>query len=217
MITVKGAPEGMKPLLNMTTEESVAFDSAVSLKQKQGLKPIVIAEKYLTKEEKREYEEKYNSLKQNIVFQGNELEELSKKFETNLSLVGVIGLQDHVREQATETVDLLKEADIKVWMVTGDNRDNAVNVAYHTGILNEKLKVYTFNNNEKDEAKRSMRVVLDNLSAILDENPKDIMSKSESDSSLKKLHTNATVHIHNNESNKLNFSIVVEGDTFSHI
>lgn len=53
----------------------------------------------------------------------------------NCIFLGLILLKDEIKENVKETVKELKEAGIKVVMVTGDNKETAVNIAKEVGIL----------------------------------------------------------------------------------
>jgi calcium-translocating P-type ATPase len=53
----------------------------------------------------------------------------------NSVLLGLILLKDQIKENVKETVAELKEAGIKVVMVTGDNKETATNIAKEVGIL----------------------------------------------------------------------------------
>jgi len=54
-----------------------------------------------------------------------------------LTLVGLIFIKDDVRKEAIEGVKLVTDAHIKTVMITGDNKDTAVNIGKETGIYKE--------------------------------------------------------------------------------
>ncbi len=57
-----------------------------------------------------------------------------KKCEESI-LVGVILIKDEVRKEASEGIKLVKEANIQVIMMTGDNLDTAKSIAIECGLL----------------------------------------------------------------------------------
>ena len=44
----------------------------------------------------------------------------------------------------TEVIDFMKSAGIKVWILTGDKLETAVNIAISAGILNSKMTTHKF-------------------------------------------------------------------------
>ena len=57
--------------------------------------------------------------------------------ERELSLVGVTGIEDRLQEEVVETIKDLRTARIKVWMLTGDKKETAINLGYSAGLLTQ--------------------------------------------------------------------------------
>ncbi|KAK2849262.1 hypothetical protein Q5P01_009096 [Channa striata] len=60
------------------------------------------------------------------------------KLETNLSLLGATGVEDRLQENVPDTITALREAGIKVWVLTGDKTETAVNIGYACRLLEEE-------------------------------------------------------------------------------
>jgi P-type E1-E2 ATPase len=54
-------------------------------------------------------------------------------------LIAVLGIRDIVRPEVPEAVKKCQEAGIKVRVITGDNRTNAINIAKECGIYDNNL------------------------------------------------------------------------------
>lgn len=61
--------------------------------------------------------------------------------EQSLTFIGFVGLFDPPREEAKESVAILKEAGIITMMITGDHKDTAYAVASELGITNSEANV----------------------------------------------------------------------------
>ena len=57
------------------------------------------------------------------------LDQAYERVETELTLLGASAIEDKLQEDVVETIQGLKEAGIKVWMMTGDKFETAENVA----------------------------------------------------------------------------------------
>lgn len=59
-------------------------------------------------------------------------EKLSKAFdiiETKLILVGATGIEDRLQEDCDKTLAALRRAGIKIWVLTGDKKETALNIS----------------------------------------------------------------------------------------
>jgi magnesium-transporting ATPase (P-type) len=63
-----------------------------------------------------------------------ELQSLYLKLETELQVLGATGVEDQLQDLVPETLEALKEAGIRIWMLTGDKMETAVNVGIACGI-----------------------------------------------------------------------------------
>lgn len=52
--------------------------------------------------------------------------------------VGVTGIEDRLQESVPDTIVALREAGIKVWVLTGDKPETAVNIGYACRLLDEE-------------------------------------------------------------------------------
>ena len=54
------------------------------------------------------------------------------------TLIGIIFIKDDIREEAKDSIKLIKEAGVNVVMVTGDSKETASNIANEVGIIEDK-------------------------------------------------------------------------------
>ena len=50
-------------------------------------------------------------------------------------MVGATGIEDKLQEDVPETIHDLKKAGIKVWMLTGDKKETAINSGHSAGTV----------------------------------------------------------------------------------
>ncbi|XP_077572622.1 phospholipid-transporting ATPase IC [Stigmatopora nigra] len=63
------------------------------------------------------------------------LEKLYDEMEQDFQLLGVTAIEDRLQEGVPETISLLKQAGIKVWVLTGDKKETAINIGYACKLL----------------------------------------------------------------------------------
>ncbi|KAK6741578.1 hypothetical protein RB195_009443 [Necator americanus] len=111
------------------------------------------------------------------------LADVAEKIEKNMTLVGATAIEDKLQEYVPETVQALMAADMRVWMLTGDKRETAINIAHSCALCNpgtELLTVdkYTFEetytklvqlaerSKQLDDEKKEFAMVIDGKSLV---------------------------------------------------
>ncbi|XP_055363620.1 probable phospholipid-transporting ATPase IM [Betta splendens] len=69
------------------------------------------------------------------------LEKLYDEMERELQFVGVTAIEDRLQDGVPETVSLLQQAGIKIWVLTGDKKETAVNIGYSCKLLDPDTKL----------------------------------------------------------------------------
>jgi len=59
--------------------------------------------------------------------------EAAERIEKNLILLGATGIEDKLQEGVPETIAQLSRAGIKIWVLTGDRQETAINIGYASG------------------------------------------------------------------------------------
>ena len=85
----------------------------------------------------KEYETAKKSLAENRAIQ---IGKLHDNLERNLMLIGATAIQDKLQEGAADTIKALKNAQIKVWVLTGDKIETAINIGYACGLLDNSMQ-----------------------------------------------------------------------------
>ncbi len=61
--------------------------------------------------------------------------QVASQLEAGLSLLGATGVDDQLQEGVPDTIKLLLEAGIKVWIITGDKQETAITIGASTNLL----------------------------------------------------------------------------------
>lgn len=95
---------------------------------KDGLRTLCMAKKVLSEMEFSLWYSRYNNC--DIENRENEQFVLCNELETDLELLGATGIEDKLQEGVAESMRALEMADIKVWVLTGDKQETAINIGY---------------------------------------------------------------------------------------
>ena len=56
-----------------------------------------------------------------------------------MTLLGCTGIEDSLQDEVKETICSMKEANIVVWVLTGDKVETAINIGYSCNLLHEGI------------------------------------------------------------------------------
>ncbi|KAL1841892.1 hypothetical protein VTJ49DRAFT_6414 [Mycothermus thermophilus] len=108
----------------------------------EGLRTLIFAYRYLDEDEYRRWKEIYLKATTSLVKRQERIEEAAELVEQDFDLAGATAIEDKLQKGVPETIDKLRRANIKVWMLTGDKRETAINVAHSARICKPFSEVY---------------------------------------------------------------------------
>lgn len=137
----KGADSVVKSLLSSTMNHEMIEYAVNELKAFgcEGLRTLVLAEKKLTINEYNEWLKEYEIAKKSLNRKLEKMEDLQEKMEKKLKLIGATAIHDKLQDGVPETIQALREAGLKVWVLTGDKIETAINIGYSCGLLNNMM------------------------------------------------------------------------------
>ncbi|KAH0984837.1 hypothetical protein GBA52_012014 [Prunus armeniaca] len=106
-----------------------------------GLRTLVIAYRELGEEEFKIWEKEFLKAKSSVT-EGRDLlvDGVADKIETDLILLGVTAVEDKLQKGVPECINKLAQAGIKIWVLTGDKMETAVNIGYACSLLRQDMK-----------------------------------------------------------------------------
>ena len=67
-----------------------------------------------------------------------------------MHLLGATAIEDKLQDGVPETIDILMRANIKIWVLTGDKVETAVNIANSCKLINPAMKLFVLDKNDPD-------------------------------------------------------------------
>jgi phospholipid-transporting ATPase len=67
---------------------------------------------------------------------------VAELIEKDLVLVGCTAIEDKLQEGVPACIQTLSAAGIKIWVLTGDKMETAINIAYACSLVNNDMKQF---------------------------------------------------------------------------
>ena len=111
---------------------------------REGLRTLVMARRKLSPEA-------YDNFKQNYYeasISSHDRNEamaavIAKDLEQGLELLGLTGVEDKLQDEVRSTLELLRNAGLKIWMLTGDKIETATVIAISTKLVARNQYIHT--------------------------------------------------------------------------
>ncbi|RAL59529.1 hypothetical protein DID88_006523 [Monilinia fructigena] len=106
----------------------------------EGLRTLCLAMREIPENEFQEWWQVFDKAQTTV--SGNRAEELDKAaeiLERDFTLLGATAIEDRLQDGVPETIHTLQEAGIKVWVLTGDRQETAINIGMSCKLISEDM------------------------------------------------------------------------------
>mmetsp|Transcript_30716 Transcript_30716/g.30209 ORF Transcript_30716/g.30209 Transcript_30716/m.30209 type:complete len:196 (+) Transcript_30716:718-1305(+) len=66
----------------------------------------------------------------------------AEKLEHSFTLVGATAIEDRLQDDVAETIAFIRKAGIKLWVLTGDKVETAINIGYSCALLEQDMEIF---------------------------------------------------------------------------
>jgi phospholipid-translocating P-type ATPase (flippase) len=163
ILVTKGADSVIEGLLQEPI--SMAYRDRLKEYSQSGLRTLLVAYKRIDRHAFRKWDKEYKEA-QNIT-DGNKAEQvlrLQAEMETGLKLVGITAVEDCLQDGVPEAIATIKEAGIRLWVLTGDKTETAVDIARSCYIFTDSTRVaYATGATSEEEAFQKLEIAKDQI------------------------------------------------------
>ncbi|CAO0794301.1 unnamed protein product [Mucor circinelloides] len=105
----------------------------------EGLRTLCFAMREITEDEYIKWAAIYEKASTTLVDRAQELDNAAELIEKDMFLLGATAIEDKLQDGVPDTIHTLHEANIKVWVLTGDRQETAINIGYSCKLLTEEM------------------------------------------------------------------------------
>lgn len=133
----------------------------------EGLRTLCIAYTDLDESEYKEWLKIQNETSVVLKDRAQKLEECYELIEKNLMLLGATAIEDQLQGGVPETIATLLKAEIKIWVLTGDKQETAVNIGYSCRLVSQTMSLIVVNEDSLDATRETLTNHCNNLGDLL--------------------------------------------------
>ncbi|EFQ97245.1 phospholipid-transporting ATPase 1 [Nannizzia gypsea CBS 118893] len=120
------------------------LDEETANMAREGLRTLVVGRKKLTSEHYGEFSKSYKEASMSLNDRDSLMTSVAREYlERDLELLGVTGVEDKLQKDVKPSLELLRNAGIKIWMLTGDKVETARCVAVSSKLVSRGQVINT--------------------------------------------------------------------------
>eukprot|EP00731_Ephydatia_muelleri_P034005 Em0044g25a len=180
----------------------------------EGLRTLVCAKREISEEEYTAWAEEHHAAS---IIQKNRDEALDavyEKIEKNLVLLGATAIEDKLQDGVPDTIANLARANIKIWVLTGDKQETAVNIGYSSKLLTDQMKVFIVDKDSKEEVQMQLEEANSEILKMSGTSGRNVSNYKHVSVNMSQIADEATSNTGKNDTPP--FGIVINGHSLRH-
>uniref|UniRef100_A0A5F9CCM0 Phospholipid-transporting ATPase n=1 Tax=Oryctolagus cuniculus TaxID=9986 RepID=A0A5F9CCM0_RABIT len=111
---------------------------------REGLRTLVVARRALTEEQYQDFESRYSQAKLSVHDRTLKVAAVVESLEREMELLCLTGVEDQLQADVRPTLEMLRNAGIKIWMLTGDKLETATCIAKSSHLVSRTQDIHVF-------------------------------------------------------------------------
>ncbi|GLE03014.1 hypothetical protein PINS_up011893 [Pythium insidiosum] len=125
----------------------------------EGLRTLVLARKELSEREYLDWDAAYQRAVTSLTNREELLADVAEAIERDMTVVGATAIEDKLQEGVPSAIFNLAQAGIKIWMLTGDKEETAINIGHACRLINDSMRLLLIN-------KENLRELVEQVDAL---------------------------------------------------
>lgn len=151
-------------------EESLVNDDAAVIERcfqhindfaTEGLRTLLYGYRWIDEDEYAGWKKLYLEATTSLVDRQRRIEQTAEHIEQHLDLAGATAIEDKLQKGVPEAIDKLRRANIKMWMLTGDKRETAINIGHSCRLIKDYSTVVILDHETGEVEQRIGAAILD--------------------------------------------------------
>ncbi|KAB1267819.1 Phospholipid-transporting ATPase IB [Camelus dromedarius] len=132
-----------------------------------GLRTLCVAYIDLTEAEYQQWLVKYKEASTVVQDRTQSLEDCYDTIERKFLLLGATAIEDRLQARVPETITSLLKANIRIWVLTGDKQETAINIAYSCKLLSGQMPRIQLNTDSLEATQEVINQSCQDLGTLL--------------------------------------------------
>ena len=131
-----------------------------------GLRTLCVAYRYLSEEEFEQWSKVYDASCAAVTDRDLQIDEACELIEHELYILGATALEDKLQEGVPDAIATLHNAGIKLWILTGDKLQTAIEIGYSCNLLTNEMEIMIISADSEEDAQSHIEAALNKIASM---------------------------------------------------
>lgn len=127
----------------------------------EGLRTLLYGYRYIEEQEYVSWKKVYLDATTSLVDRQEMIEKAGELVEKDFELAGATAIEDKLQKGVPEAIDKLRRANIKLWMLTGDKRETAINIGHSCRLIKDYSTITILDHEAGEVHERIAAAIID--------------------------------------------------------
>jgi phospholipid-transporting ATPase len=132
----------------------------------EGLRTLLCAYRPISAKEYKAWEEKHAEAAASLDDRAGKVAESAARLERDLILCGATAIEDRLQDGVPDAISLLRDSGIAVWVLTGDKRQTAIEIAHSAALFDESTTVHILQIDGEPDAQRRFDMLTEQMEKV---------------------------------------------------
>lgn len=131
----------------------------------------MMAKKVISEGSAKSWLKKFETAAVSMTNRKKMLSACAEEIEKDMTIVGASAIEDRLQAGVPETIATLAEAGIKLWVLTGDKLETAINIGYSAKLLRSDMDIVKCDVKKAQDEAAEVRCAVEEIYAFFELNP----------------------------------------------
>ncbi|CAO3595457.1 unnamed protein product [Absidia cylindrospora] len=148
-----------------TKQQQIRDDTEEHLEKfaTEGLRTLCLAYRFIAADEYNEWNKQFMKASASIYGREEKLDQVCEEIESELLLMGGTAIEDRLQDGVPETIAMLAQSGIKLWVLTGDKTETAINIGYACNLVTTDMELLVVKASTREDTVQQLENALDQI------------------------------------------------------
>ncbi|KAI7856242.1 hypothetical protein BDC45DRAFT_63075 [Circinella umbellata] len=122
----------------------------------EGLRTLCLSWRFISPEEYKAWNKDYQEACSSIYNREEKVDAVCEEIETDMLLMGGTAIEDKLQEGVPETIAELAQSGIRLWVLTGDKTETAINIGFACNLITNDMRMIILKASDRESTKKQL-------------------------------------------------------------